>query len=186
MRGSSRNRIKRECWVVKTMIYLRFVMLPGLLLAAAPPNQANGAADCARLGALVAFVAERSGYPPLRNCPDVKVASAAALIAVIAPEALAQGEEPRAAYVVARDEILLAANVALATPLGRSYLVHELVHVHQFEEGAQVRAPCAGWLEGEAYRVQASYLRTHGLDKDAFAFELLGLLQGACAQFYNY
>ena len=57
--------------------------------------------------------------------------------------------------------------------------------MHQFESGAYARAPCVGWLEGEAYRVQASYLRTHGLAKDAFAIEMLGMLQSACAHFYH-
>ncbi len=90
-----------------------------------------------------------------------------------------------AAYLAANAEILLSPDVVLATPLGRSYLVHELVHAHQFDGGAPARAPCVGWLEGEAYRVQASYLRTHDLAEDAFAFELLGLLQSACAQSYH-
>jgi hypothetical protein len=134
---------------------------------------------------LIIFVAKETGYPPVQNCPRVRVTSTETLIAIIAPHALAQGEVPRAAYVAANGEILLSPDVVLATPIGFSYLVHELVHMHQFKSGAYGRAPCVGWLEGEAYRVQASYLRTHGLAKDAFAFEILGMLQSACAHFYH-
>ena len=46
-------------------------------------------------------------------------------------------------------------------------------------------AELLGWLEGEAYRVQASYLKTRGLTEEALAMEILGLLQGSCAQAYH-
>ena len=140
-------------------------------------------ADCAAVSELIAFVADH-GNRHLEACPPVSVTSAAALIAAIAPNASAHGMDPRAAYVAASGEILLAPDIALSTPLGRSYVVHELVHAHQFESAAHLRAPCPGWLEADAYRVQASYLRKHGFAKDAFAFELLGLLQSACGQLY--
>jgi hypothetical protein len=138
------------------------------------------AVGCKQLAELIAFVSEQTGRPPLQKCPRVSVTSAAALVAAVAPEASAHGAIPHTAYVVASREILHDFDVDLATLLGRSYLVHELVHAHQFEDGTNLRASCTGWIEGEAYRVQASYLRTHGLNRDAFAVELLGLLQSAC------
>ena len=145
----------------------------------------SGETDCAPVAELVAFVAEETGYPPLRNCPRVRMTNGAALKAILGLKASAQGEEPLATYLAASAEILLSPDVVLSTPIGRSYLVHELVHAHQFDSGAPARAPCLGWLEGEAYRVQASYLKIHDLNQDAFAFELLGLLQSACAQSYH-
>lgn len=161
----------------------------GLPLAVIQPEPASGGTydgetDCAPLAEFVAFVAEETGYPPLRNCPHVRVTNGAVLKAVLALKASAHGAEPLAAYLPGSAEILLSHDVDLATPLGRSYLVHELVHAHQFDSAAPARAPCVGWLEGEAYRVQASYLRRQDLATDAFAFELLGLLQSACAQSY--
>ena len=175
---------------MKTATYVSFFGVLGLLLTGIQSGPESGhvngsAAHCAQVGELIAFVVKETGYPPVQNCPRVRVTSTEALIAIIAPHASAQGEVPRAAYVAANREILLSPDVVLATPIGLSYLVHEFVHMHQFESGAYARAPCVGWLEGEAYRVQASYLRTHGLAKDAFAFEMLGMLQSACAHFYH-
>jgi len=140
----------------------------------------NEAIDCKQLGELIAFVSEETGRPLLQKCPRVSATSTAALVAVVGAEASAHGAVPLTAYVVASGRILHDFDVDLATPLGRSYLVHELVHAHQFESGAYLHASCTGWIEGEAYRVQASYLRKHGLSKNAFTVELLGLLQSAC------
>ena len=175
---------------MKTAACVSFAGVLGLLLTGIQLGPASGhvngdVADCAQMGELIAFVVKETGYPPVQNCPRVRAASTKALVAIIAPDTSAQGEDPRAAYVAANGEILLSPDVVLATPIGLSYLVHEFVHMHQFESGAYARAPCVGWLEGEAYRVQASYLRTHGLAKDAFAFEMLGMLQSACAHFYH-
>lgn len=175
---------------MKLINFVLFIGMLGLPLTVTQPEPASGgsyggATDCAPVAELVVFVAEETGYPPLRNCPRVSVTNGAALAAVLALKASAHGAEPLAAYLAANAEILLSRDVVLATPFGRSYLVHELVHAHQFDGGAPARAPCVGWLEGEAYRVQASYLRTHDLAEDAFAFELLGLLQSACAQSYH-
>lgn len=164
------------------------VLAPPLTITQLEPaigDSYGGATDCAPVADLVAFVAEETGYAPLRNCPSVSVTNGAVLRAALAGKASADGEEPVAVYLPARAEILLSPDVVLTTPLGRSYLVHELVHAHQFESAARARAPCVGWLEGEAYRVQASYLRKHAFAEDAFAFELLGLLQSACAHSYH-
>ena len=37
-----------------------------------------------------------------------------------------------------------------------------------------------GLLEGEAYAVQARYLRRHALKQEAFLFQAMGMLQSAC------
>lgn len=94
-------------------------------------------------------------------------------------------EQPLAMYVPMDTEILISPEVEVTSALGQSYLVHELIHAHQVVSGAARRAPCPGWLEGEAYRVQASYLRARGFTEDAFELEILGLLQGSCAQAYH-
>jgi len=170
---------------MKAMISVLFLTLLSLIFTGTRVSPTHGDAhgeafDCNQLGDLIAFVSEETGRPPLRQCPRVSVTSTAALVAVIASEASFHGAVPRTVYVVASGEILHDFDVDLATPLGRSYLVHELVHALQFESGTSLRASCTGWIEGEAYRVQASYLKMHGLNKDAFAVELLGLLQSAC------
>lgn len=167
-----------------------FLLLGGLLTGPlAAWGNAGGrlhADDCAQppsILSLVDFVAKQTGYPPIQGLPGIRVTSAKKLATAIGTAAAAQGEDPRAAYVPASKQILVGPDFDLCTALDRSFLVHELVHVHQYENGTDRRAPCAGWLEGEAYRTQANYLKTCGLAQDAFVFDLLGLLQSACAHF---
>ncbi len=175
---------------MKVMTSVLFIAVLGLPLTVSQMEPASGGTyggetDCAPVAELVAFIEEETGYPPLRYCPRVSVTNGASLKAILGLKASAHGAEPLAAYLAASAEILVTPDVVLTTPLGRSYLVHELVHAHQFDNDAPAHAPCVGWLQGEAYRVQASYLRMHDFTEDAFAFELLGLLQGACAQAYH-
>jgi hypothetical protein len=94
----------------------------------------------------------------------------------------AHGETVAALYVPATREILLAHDLDPATPLARSYLVHELVHAQQLEQHAHERASCAGALEGEAYNLQALYLHTQASQhrEDAFLLQVLGMFQSAC------
>ena len=91
----------------------------------------------------------------------------------------------RATYIPASGDILLARDLDMSDPLERSYLVHEFVHAQQFASGSAQRAPCVGVLEGEAYAAQAAYLRARGRQRDAFLFELLGMLHSACAHEYR-
>lgn len=178
---------------MKRAQYITLLCLLGSLLVAAQPAPGNGIGqghpgECARspsVSGLIDFVAEQTGYPPIEVLPDVRPASAEKLATVIGRPPAVRGEHVHTAYVPVSKEILVGPGFDLCTALDRSFLVHELVHVHQFESGAHRRAPCIGWLEGEAYRVQADYLKSVGLANDAFGFDLLGLLQSACAQFYN-
>ncbi len=173
--------------VMTAVLYFAVSALPLTVAQLAPAlgGPYGGETDCASMAELVAFVADETDYPPLRNCPRVRVTNNEVLRAILALNASAHGAEPLAAYSAASAEILLGPEIVLTTPLGQSYLVHDLVHAHQFADAAPARAPCVGWLEGEAYRVQASYLRRQDLAQDAFAFELLGLLQSACAHAYH-
>lgn len=78
-----------------------------------------------------------------------------------------------AAFIPASAEILLSPNVDITKLLGRSYLVHERVHASQLENGVKAPATCLGLPESESYWAQATYLRKHGLNEDALAFELM-------------
>ena len=170
------------------------LILLGLLLGTAfltgDSNAANassngGGGTCPQVMRLVAFVSEQTAYPPTLDCPRVLEATSEELRLLAALGSQPHGGEPLAMYLPAGAEILLSHEVDLSDPLGRSYLVHELVHAHQIANGVPARAPCLGWMEGEAYRVQADYLRIEGLTEDAFEVEILGLLQGACAYAYH-
>lgn len=141
-------------------------------------------AGCAEIEELIAFVAGETGYPPLGSCPKVSVTPDAVLRSLFA-KASAHGEEPMAAFVPANAEILISPNVDTKKLLGRSYLVHELVHAFQMENGVKAPSTCLSRLEGEAYWVQATYLRKHGLNEDALAFELVSMMQSACAHPYH-
>jgi hypothetical protein len=128
----------------------------------------------------VAFVAEETGVPPPEVC--VRLANPAYLKRLVLPAAIdpAREEIVAAIYVPATREILLADELDPSTPLARSYLVHELVHAQQFATHAHERASCPGVLEGAAYGTQALYLRTKGLQDEAFLLQVLGMFQSAC------
>ncbi len=99
-------------------------------------------------------------------------------------KAYAHGEEPLAAYLPDSGQILLSPTIDLTTALGRSYLVHEIVHAAQAANDRPASTSCSGLLESEAYWVQARYLRAHGLAEAARRFELLSIMHGACPQPY--
>lgn len=138
---------------------------------------------CASPPELIEFVSEETGHQRLLNCPRVKVTTNAILNSMFA-EASAHGEEPLAAFLPYSGQILLSPDINLSTVLGRSYMVHELVHASQAINQQSSTASCPGLLEEQAYRVQASYLRRHNLIETARGFELMGMMLSACPQPY--
>jgi hypothetical protein len=89
-------------------------------------------------------------------------------------------EHAAAAFLPERAEIFLAEDLDFTDSVSRSYLVHELAHAQQFARGAPQTSKCQGLLENEAYALQARYLRRHRLKQEAFLFQMMGMLQGAC------
>jgi hypothetical protein len=130
------------------------------------------------------FVAEQAGSPVPEVC--VRFAGSEQLAALVPSAAAgrAHDEAIAAVFVPAKGEILLADDLDPSTALARSYLVHELVHAQQFATDKHRRISCLGSLEGEAYAMQAVYLRTAGFVEDAFLLQVLGVFQSACG--YNY
>jgi hypothetical protein len=134
------------------------------------------------LTALLIWTAQASGYPPVEPMPRVELASAAELDRIFAAGGAEAGDRQVAAlYEPARNVISIDAALDLEGPLGRSYLVHELVHALQFAAGRQAQVRCVGLLEAEAYRVQARYLKDHDRQQDANLHTILGLMQAGCA-----
>ncbi|QDA35889.1 hypothetical protein E4191_17220 (plasmid) [Paracoccus liaowanqingii] len=88
-----------------------------------------------------------------------------------------------AAFDPIRGEIIIMGDVDLASPLGLSFLVHELVHSQQFATGRQSDTPCPGSLEAEAYALQARFLRSRGLPQDALLYDILGMMQASCNEY---
>lgn len=172
--------------ITKSIITL---VVQGLLSATIQfqPASANSSAipiDCAGFEDILDFVAEETGYPPLRNCPKVSATPDLVLRSLFA-KASAHGEEPMAAFIPASAEILLSPKVDITKLLGRSYLVHEFVHASQLENGAKAPATCLGLLESEAYWAQATYLRKYDLNEEALSFELVSMMQSGCAHPYH-
>lgn len=175
---------------MKSFVFVLLLVAGGSLLwfiqpAFATDESLRGKSNCTALMKLVTFVSSKTGYLALLDCPQVRSTTNSALRGFLGLNASHGQEQPLAMYVPMDAEILIGPEVEVTSALGQSYLVHELVHAHQVASGAARRAPCPGWLEGEAYRVQASYLKARGLTEDAFEMEVLGLLQGSCAQAYH-
>jgi hypothetical protein len=127
-----------------------------------------------------AFVTEETGTPAPEVC--VRLAKTERLNGLVFPVDHGKPHDAAVAavYVPATHEILLADDFDVRTSLARSYLVHELVHAQQFAERAHEHAACPGVLEADAYGTQALYLRTRGLQEEAFLLQVLGMLQSAC------
>ncbi|MDA4847022.1 hypothetical protein [Hoeflea poritis] len=153
------------------------------ILVATGAGTAAHASDCDAMSDLVDFVAEETGRHRLEFCPQVSVTTSTALREMFA-EASAHGEVPMAAFVPKQHRILLGPEIDLATVLGRSYLVHEIVHAAQAADPHPHVLSCAGLNESEAYWVQASYLHNHGMAKAARGFELMSVMSAACPQPY--
>lgn len=153
----------------------------GFMLAAIPHPNAR-ASKCDATAELVAFVSDETGYRGLRACPPVMVTTTAVLRSMFA-EASAHGEEPLAAFLPGSGQILLSPAIDLTTALGRSYLVHEIVHAAQAVNQRPTSTSCRGLLESEAYWVQARYLRKYEM-VEARGFELLSIMHSACPQPY--
>ncbi len=134
------------------------------------------------VAALLLWAGQATGYPALEQAPQVERASAADLNAVFAAGgASAAGRQVAALYEPARHVISIDETLDLGSPLGRSYLVHELVHALQFAAGRPAEVRCFGLLEAEAYRTQARYLKDAGRQADANLHTILGLMQAGCA-----
>ena len=147
------------------------VLGPVLGLCPAAPGFA---ASCDGLQDLLTFIAAESRYPVPQDCPAVEVSerldSAPALRSQVG------------AYVPETGHILLAGDLDTATTLGRSYLLHELVHAAQYRAGAETLVRCEAELEREAYHLQTLWLRQNGEPREAmllgWAAEALGRCPG--------
>jgi hypothetical protein len=78
--------------------------------------------------------------------------------------------------------IVVGDRVDLASLQGRVVLVHELVHFMQYELGHDREAPCQQVLERDAYQIQHTYMRAHGLTPEEDPFTLA--IRSSCSEHY--
>lgn len=141
-----------------------------LALTLAPPALAE---SCEGMGDLLTFIATEGGYPVPAHCPVIlrsdRLESTPGLRSQVG------------AFVPATGDILLAHDLDTDTPLGRSYLLHELVHAAQYRSGVQTRVRCEGELEREAYHLQTLWLRKEGEFREAMLLDWAANALGRCA-----
>ena len=173
------------------MKLILFVMALTVPLMAVGQNLTSDAVSAAATGCtdmdqLIDFVAEETNRPPLQFCPNVKMSSVPELRSKFTKASL-HGADALAAYLPSSDEILISNEIDLASLLGPSFLVHEIVHAAQFDSRDTAAESCIGLLESEAYRVQASYLKKHDLAEEAIIFVWMSVMHnGACTYFDYY
>jgi hypothetical protein len=124
---------------------------------------------------LLLWISQNSAFQPLPQSPvpELQVVPQTALmrllyednlLARLTPKELRELESDVAAlYDNQNNKIYVAANIDLHSAHGNSVLVHELVHFLQFAQGANEETACTSALEGDAYRIQAKYMKAHGL-----------------------
>src|SRR6478735_8816446 len=150
MRSDSSKPTARQRRSLRTRIasFLVFFWLGGFGSATSVPNQA----DCLAgewIDDVSAFVVEETGLSVPIVC--LRQATGSMLQSLVSTGG--NHDVLAAVFVPSQREILLAADLDLGTPLGRSYLVHELVHAQQFARGSNERARCPSALESDAYSV---------------------------------
>lgn len=151
-----------------TALRLAPVILTCALTAGAPAT----ADICALSDELNAFIAARSDLTPAAGCPQVAPADFTGTEIAHRSQA--------AAYYPASGRIALADDLDLGTVLGRSYLLHELVHAAQYASGTAQAAACPQALEWDAYRLQAEYLRDAGLGREAVMMRVTAGVVAQC------
>lgn len=131
------------------------------------------AGSCADVADLLHFIAAESSYPVPQDCPQIDrsdiLESAVGLRSQVG------------AYIPATGRVLLASDLDTEAALGRSYLLHELVHAAQYRGGAQTQVRCEAELEREAYHLQTTWLRQRGEFREAMLLDWAAEALGRCA-----
>jgi hypothetical protein len=125
------------------------------------------------MGDLLTFIETKGGYPVPVDCPTVDRSDLLESVPALRSQV--------GAFVPATGYILLARDLDTETTVGRSYLLHELVHAAQYRAGAQLRVRCEGELEREAYHLQTTWLRRNGEFREAMLLDWAAEALGRCA-----
>ncbi len=80
-------------------------------------------------------------------------------------------------YVIAEETILIPYDLDLHRVSDLSFVVHEIVHAYQHQTGMLLPDASLGLLECDAYYVQAAFLRSRGLPREALLMSLQAELQ---------
>lgn len=123
--------------------------------------------DAATLSQLLLLAAQLSGLPAADEgkVPHIEQLPLAQLHASVCPERPADCRGLLGHHDPVARRILLADTLDLARPVGRSFLLHELVHALEAEAGQTPEAgDCEAVLRSErrAYRAQDAFLREAG------------------------
>ena len=181
-RGAATVMKHWEAALRHSVVHVSVVMMLALRIATVSANASEpGDAGCLTgpwIDDPMAFLIEATKKP----LPDVciRIIGQRQLDSAVSTRAYEADGDAAAAFVPSTREILLAENLDFSTVLARSYLVHELVHSQQHAAGSLDSARCMGIPEGEAYALQARYLRRHALLDEAFLFQMIGMMQSSC------
>ena len=134
---------------------------------------------------LLKFVASETGYSEPTECPRIVLATSEALLSFVSFSSDRHRRMPIAVYMPVDGIIFVSDELQLGSPIGQSFLVHELVHALQFETGASAQFPCLGALEAEAYRTQSAFLEREGFPQQALEFRSYELVMASCAHAYH-
>lgn len=123
----------------------------------------------AKCEAFMAMASEASGLPPLDTCPEVRIEPVEWFEALVPPG----HSHPVGVVRTADDRVIHILDPALMNPrysdpmrrdLWDSVLLHEMIHVLQYESGLAPRdfLHCR-FMENQAYHLQANYLMRKGI-----------------------
>lgn len=165
-----------DAWKKSSLFSLMVVLLlgwsPGMLISDVQADVS--AEDCGEQIELLKFSLEYGPYDQFKTCPIFK------LEAMKSP----QSEEPQthpvsdiaARYLAQSNTIVLGQHVDPLSIEGKSYIVHEIVHHLQSENGCMSDPNCLILAEPEAYLLQAAYLEKNEKQLEANFFRILSSL----------
>ena len=132
------------------------------------------AETCVDVDLLANFIAAQTDYDALPRCLSLSRFSTVSDTGLIMSQA--------GAYDPVTGQIAVADDLDLASILGQSYLLHELVHYAQFHSLVATKARCPAELEAQAYALQAQYLRANGEADEAVLITVLAGPLSICGQ----
>ena len=125
----------------------------------------------------VRFVEDATGEGLAEIC--IKVVSPETIRAAFRATAGFHDQQPEIGglFVIADETVLIPTTLDLNNAYDLSFLVHEITHYHQGKAGLLTDGARLGGVECDAYLMQASFLRSQGLPREALITSLQAELQ---------
>lgn len=162
----------KQCSLVSLMVALMLGWCPGILVS--DVQAGLNVEDCREHVELLRFSLEYGPYDQFKTCPIFKIEEMKS--SQSDKSRTHQVSDIAALYLTDSRTIVLGQHVNPLSIEGKSYIVHEIIHHLQSENGCMNDPNCLNLTEPEAYLLQAAYLEKHEKQLEANLFRILSSL----------